>query len=316
MKRLLILLLTCCVFVLSGCGGDDGYTVIEIDQEEMLREFLEEKGITWEEYQQQLKEQEEAAQRPPEEVEDPPAIEESVIHPGIQIENDNLKKNFELVCDQVGIDTDKITEMQPAGEWNGGPAYSFMYEDLLLVMMCNTDNTVARIAVNGNIQVFLQNDSAYNISEFIVDQDVMVQVESIAEKLLRDELKLKDTEELPLTDWQPTRNSNVYSVIGSIVLQDDDQGTYFAVGVEVSKDVKKPTLRYFSIGDKVYKDEFAQMKNPEAMVSIEQTADVLFNGDIIPARTVITAGRCNSAGFTIISISKCERATLLCKIGC
>ena len=35
---------------------------------------------------------------------------------------------------------------------------------------CNTDNTVARIAVNGNIQVFLQNDSAYNISEFIVGQ--------------------------------------------------------------------------------------------------------------------------------------------------
>lgn len=46
MKKLLMLLLLCFAVCLSGCAKDDGYAVIEIDQEEMLREFLAEKGIT------------------------------------------------------------------------------------------------------------------------------------------------------------------------------------------------------------------------------------------------------------------------------
>lgn len=264
MKRLFTLLIACCLICLTGCGEK-----IEVYYPEPFnpadynldgsQSVPHEETVTPEGNQEET------------------VLPEIEIQPGININEEGLVKNFKLVCKQVGINPDKITEMQYVGDWDGGPAYSFVYEGLSLLLQANTDDTVEAICVNGTLPVFDRRIGAYNISEYILDVSILPEVEALAENIVRENFKIEDDKDLSLFSWEVDRNANIYNVVGGILISESDQQT-FMISIEVSEDVAAPTLRCLMIGEEVIFDEFDQVKEPKKMEPVAQTAKTLYSG--------------------------------------
>lgn len=264
MKKILALLIACCLICLTGCGEK-----IEVYYPEPFNpadyNLDGSQSVPHEETVMPEGNQEETV------------LPEIEIQPGININEEGLVKNFKLVCKQVGINPDKITEMQYVGDWDGGPAYSFVYEGLMLLLQASTDDTVEVICVNGTLPVFDRRIGAHKISNYILDSKVLPEVESLAESVIRESFGFDKNEPLPLLDCIIDRNSRVYDVIGSIMVS-ESESQYFVIGIEVSEDVEKPTLRCVLIGEDIILDDFDQVKEPEMMEPIAQNPKTLYSG--------------------------------------
>lgn len=247
MKRIVVLLIACLLMCLAGCG-EKTPTSIEIPVSDT-----------------------------------PPEIEQSEVgkKTGVIIKDKKLVKNFKLVCEQIGIDPDEICDMTQIEDWVGGSLYTFVYDDLFMQALCNTDCTVESIFIGNDLCVFDRRAGTYHIDDYKADPELLERVEGITDNLISEKIECEEGSFVPYTEWYADRVLNRYNVVGAFKAvneQGEEDSLSFEVCFECDTENKQFLLRYFKIGDIVFDDTLAELPEVERAPAVEQVRESLSSG--------------------------------------
>ena len=234
MKRLLILVLTCCMFTLSGCGGKPtGNTDLPEAPIPILTE-------------QQMK--------------------------GVKIENKRAAENFRLVCDQIGIVPDEITSMKKSEGWTGGDSYTFTYAGTEWSVYCNRDSTVAAVMLGDMVDIFNKETGAYHMTDYVVDSTARIIIESRAQNTLKEYLGISESEALQIPDLQLARVNNIYEAYGSVLRTDGEEqkAIPFSMCFEYFEETNGSVLRYLILDNEEMLNEIESIPIPERTPAVKQ----------------------------------------------
>lgn len=250
MKRLLILLLACCMFVMSGCGERGDAETPKPDTTP------------------QVESGESSASKP------------------LPIENAQLAENFQLVCDQIGIEASKTTNWEQTEDWIGGPSYLFEYEGAQLRALFGIDDIVEAIMLSEQELLYSYRSGTYMFDDFVPEPEIYNQVENIAQGLLKQECGVPEDAVLPITEASVTRSISVYNYFGYMDMNEEDGSAVsvaFVFAFEHDEEAEQLHLRYFSFGDSVIQDKLSEIILPETTAAMPQkeTPIVVDDGEIL-----------------------------------
>lgn len=192
-----------------------------------------------------------------------------------------LLANFNLVCNQIGIDTNDIADMQQAEGWPGGPCYTFNYMDWVWYVFCNTDSTIEAICIGEEVCVFDRLLGSYHIDDYIPDANIRAQIEAIATDILKTEFNVSKNENLPIWEWYSDRTTNLYNVVGNMVVtneKNEEDLLAFGLSFETNSETQQITLRYFSLGENILVNDLNKVNVPDRTKAVEQTGTILYSG--------------------------------------
>ncbi|MBR2928806.1 MAG: hypothetical protein IKC24_06585 [Oscillospiraceae bacterium] len=192
---------------------------------------------------------------------------------GITISNNQLAANFKLVCEQIGVNTNAITDMQKSESWTNGTSYTFTYGGAKWQAFFNSDATVEAIFIGDQIDIFNRSKGAYHVNDYMVDPNTQAKVELLAKDTLKTELGLDQEDQLSLPEWYCNKTNNLYDFFGVVVVTDENSAekpTEFSICFEESDEAGALHLRYFKLGDTVLLDSFDEVKIPDRTPSVTQ----------------------------------------------
>lgn len=135
------------------------------------------------------------------------------------LHDETLRLNFLNACQEIGMDPSEISELNPVDDWVGGTRYSFKYKSLACRLYCNTDSTVNCIKLGNDIDVYKQGFEPYQITDYIVDTDIAVELQALSEEQVKAQLKYPTTANFPWENWAYGRDHDLYSVSNTVLAQ-------------------------------------------------------------------------------------------------
>lgn len=132
------------------------------------------------------------------------------------ITDEKLKEDFINACSLVGIEYDKIKNMEKEKDWDSGERYSFTYAEMPFRLYSNMDSTVNTIKLREDIDLYKQGYEPYTVDDYIVNVDEAVKLQILCEDLVKDKIKYPDTAKFPVTSWRTDRNKNIYTISNNV----------------------------------------------------------------------------------------------------
>lgn len=209
-----------------------------------------------------------------------------------------LAENFEIACNDIGLDFSKISGLEKVEDWANGPRYSFSYMDLPLRLYANMDSSVNCIKLNADTDIYKQGYEPYQISDYIVDTDIAAQLRTITEEHVISKLNYPSSADFPWFDWSYGRERDVYVVSSSVEaknafnVEDELSFTlYYRVqGSNIS-------LIGFVMDGEVYVDKLDTVQTPERQ-RIETSKE--YSGDNVGTSITLIDGELGEYGKEVI----------------
>lgn len=144
---------------------------------------------------------------------------------GIDIENISDSSSFDLeeplrtgfinACTLIGIYPEQIKDFDQVSNWVGGSRYSFTYSNMPFLLYCNMDATINSINL-GDYQIYLQGYEPYQVADYIVNASIATELQTAAEKYVKDRLNYPSTADFSWLDWSFGRDHELYSVASHV----------------------------------------------------------------------------------------------------
>lgn len=135
------------------------------------------------------------------------------------ISDEALRIDFINVCEQIGMDKQKIKDLEKADDWVGGTRYLFKYLGGFFSLYCNMDSTVHSVKLGTNTYIYKQGYEPYQVSDYIVDPSVSAALQILSEDYVRSQLNYPSTAVFPLSEWSFSRERDLYSVISKVTAE-------------------------------------------------------------------------------------------------
>jgi hypothetical protein len=189
-------------------------------------------------------------------------------------DDETLAANFKLVCDQIGIQTEDIEEINHTEGEEDENKYYFVYNDWVWYLNCNEDSTVKSVYIGSEWCVFDQEEGSYKFEDYVPDDEIMVIIEERTLDILSQQLGLAGADEVPVEEWYVNRENNIYHQFGTIsqVTSSGEQYSQrFSLMFQYDTEEDKDTLLYFSLGDTEVFNELETAVTPDREPAVEQT---------------------------------------------
>lgn len=186
-----------------------------------------------------------------------------------------LQEDFLAACSQIGMDPKKIKDFQQVDDWSGGPRFSFVYQGISFRLYCNADSTVSSIRLGTDTDLYKQGYEPYQVTDYLVDPSVEVQLEELAQETVTEHLKEPDEASFSWLDWSCSRDHDLYSVSGSVSAE-NGFGAKEQLPFACTYHMENETFRLVDllIDGTVILDDWASVSIPErGQVQTETTAD-------------------------------------------
>lgn len=197
--------------------------------------------------------------------------------------DESLRINFLTACQEIGMDPTEISQLNPVDNWAGGPRYSFTYKTLSCRLYCNTDSTVNCIKLGNDIDVYKQGFEPYQIADYIVDNDIAVELQILSEEQVKTQLNFPSTANFPWEGWTYGRERDLYSVSNTVLAENafgSEEESYFKLIYQASKNSFQ--LMYFELNGSCLVNHMDTISMPERK-SVNTSAATLYpsNGEIL-----------------------------------
>ena len=180
------------------------------------------------------------------------------------ITDETLRTNFLNTCAQIGMDYQRIENLEQVDDWISGPRYSFSYEGMPFRLYCNMDSTVNAIRLGTNTDIYKQGFEPYQISDYMIDISIATELQLLSEEYVKNQLNYPSSADFPWLDWAYGRDHELYSVSSSVTAQNAfgmEDKLPFTLIYQIESDTKK--LVYFELGGSIIVNQMDIVSTPE-----------------------------------------------------
>lgn len=128
------------------------------------------------------------------------------------ISDEVLCEQFIYACGEIGMDVNRVRNIEQVDDWVGGPRYSFVYDGIAFRLYCNMDSTVNSIRIGNDTNIYLQGYEPYQVDDYIPNPSVTSELQVQTEKNVKSQLNYPETADFPWLDWAFGRERDLYTV--------------------------------------------------------------------------------------------------------